>query len=74
MSVTKRQNKLAFVFGQPYQISLIFGSKAGAYPCETPFRRFPLVYALGLLQISDKTGKACCEKLSNLFILSVIGD
>jgi hypothetical protein len=46
--VTKRRNKLAFIFGQPYQISVIFGSKAGAYPCETLFRWFPLVYALGL--------------------------
>ncbi len=32
----------AFVPGRPLQLSLMFASKAGAYPSETRFRRSPL--------------------------------
>ena len=37
-----------FIIGKPFQLSLIFVRKAGAYPSETPLSCSTLRYAPGL--------------------------
>jgi len=39
-----------FVLGKPFQHSLMFAGKAGAYPCEAPFRCFTQGHPPGLTQ------------------------
>jgi hypothetical protein len=42
------RNKLVFVPGKPFQLSLMFNGKAGAYPIEEPFGSSTLGQTPGL--------------------------
>ena len=48
-----------FVPGKPFQPSLMFAGKAGAYPIEAPFGRSTRVGSWPHPQTLDWAGKAC---------------